>query len=281
VLAPSGKAGASDGNGLVYVLYGTAANLSQRALSVGYPLTADGVVIRGAGAGTAMSGLFGGDANGDVRADVTVTYSSTSGGAVAVIDGHLLATAGDRSLASDALVVSGTGDRLFGAAVAPGSWSGDNLQRWNLAIGSPNEGKVLAVTLTAATFWDSKGVPLAPRSVSYKDTRLNALTVLGRAGFGNALVLGTLAGQTANTLVVANEKLGQVAALRTPPSGTTWDLRDSGALDSASIATLERADALDFGTVLRVGYTLADLIVGGKLVDQPRGLVALYALPSQ
>jgi hypothetical protein len=281
VLAPSGQALRGDGHGLLYVLYGTAANLGQHALGVGYPLAIDGAVLRGAGAGTAMAGFVAGDANGDGRADVTVTYSSTLGGALAVVDGRLLAAAGDRRLADDGLLVSGTGDRLFGAAVAPGTFSGNNLERWNVVVGSPNEGKVLALTLPAATFWDETGEPLAPKTVNYKDARLNTLTVLGRAGFGNALVLGTLSGQVVKTLVVANEKLGQVAALRTPPAGTMWDLRDAAALAAASVATLVRADALDFGTVIRAGYTLADFIVGGKLVDQPRGLFAVYALPSQ
>src|SRR5262249_47033732 len=114
----------------------------------------------------------------------------------------------------------------------------------------------------------------------HRDARLAELAILGRGGFGNALALAPLAGDTVNTLVVGNEKVGEVAVLRAPPLGATWDLRTSDQLAAASVVVLARTDTSHWGSALRAGYSLADLIIGGDLLSASRGVVAVYAVPS-
>jgi hypothetical protein len=278
VLAPTGTADPADGTGLVYVLYGTAANRASHTLQVGVPLAADGVVVRGAGPGTELQAMQVADANSDGPTDLVVSYSSKSGGAVGIVDSKLLTAGGERRLPVDALIITGTGDRLFGAALAVGPLvRADKTQTFDLIIGSPNEGKVIALAVTSA-LWQVGGVPPAG-AITYRDARLAAYTILGTAGFGNALLLGTLPNETANTLVVANDRLGQVAALRALPAGTMLDVRNA-LLNTGSVAVLQRADVLHFGSVLKSAKSLADFVVGGPLVDDSRGMIAVYALPS-
>jgi hypothetical protein len=279
ISAPTGSADQADGTGLVYMLYGTAANRASRTLSVGVPLAADGVVVRGGGLGTELGTILVADANSDGFNDLVATYSSPKGGAVGIIDSHLLVNGGELRLTTSALTISGTGDRLFGASVAAGSLvRADKTQTWDLVVGSPNEGKVIALALTTA-LWQVGGVPPAA-PISHKDARLAEYTILGGAGFGNQLVLGTLPNQTVNSLVVANDRLGQVSALKALPAGVQLDVRNSFQLTDGSVAVLQRADASHFGNVLLSAKSLADFVVGGPLVDGPRGMIAFYALPS-
>jgi hypothetical protein len=279
ISAPTGSADPADGTGLVYVLYGTAANRSTRTLSVTVPLTADGLVVRGAGAGTELGTVLVADANSDGFNDLVAAYSSPKGGEVGIIDSKLLSGGGELKLSANALTINGTGDRLFGASLAAASLErADKMQTWSLVVGSPNEGRVIALAVTTA-LWQVGGVPpVAP--ISYKDARLAEYTILGGAGFGNQLVLGTLPNDTSNTLVVANDRVGQVAALKPLPAGAMLDVRNSFQLTSSSVVVLQRADALHFGNVLRAAKSLADFVVGGPLADDPRGMIAFYALPS-
>jgi hypothetical protein len=279
VLAPNATGQAGDGSGVAYVLYGTPANLAARTLTAAVPLAADGVAVRAAGS-TALANLAAGDLDGDGTPDLAVGVSSSLGGQVAIVSGKLLGSGGERSLASDAVIVTGTGDRLFGTALKPGLIvrPGD-AQRWRLTVGSPNEGKVFLLALPS-TLWDATGVPVAPNVIGHKDARLGELAILGRGGFGNALALAPLAGDSVNTLVVGNEKVGDVAVLRPPPLGATWDLRTSDQLAAASVVVLARTDTSHWGSSLRTGYSLADLIIGGDLLSASRGVVAVYAVPS-
>jgi hypothetical protein len=279
ILAPTAAGAPGEGSGLVYVVFGTPANLAARSITASRPLAADGVVVHGVPAGGALDTLTVGDMDGDNVVDLVISLSSVAGGELALLSGKLFSAAGERSLATDAVRITGTGDRQFGDVLRVGALTRpSDGQVWRLAVGSPREGKVVLLA-PSSTLWDKFGAPLVA-SLSYRDPRVAQLTILGRAGFGSALAIGAAAAQPTNSLVVANAEVGVVAALREMPAGDLWDLRTSEALAVGSTAVFARSDVLHWGQSLRIGYTLSDLVIGGGLGGASHGVVAVYAVPS-